>query len=178
MRKIAVILSLVIVALFLASCTTIDERYTGKRIRTEPAARVDEDYDRSIVYGGAYVFDPYYYPYYDPFFWTGFSFWNPFWHYGFLGYSYYGYYSPYYWGYSWYYPYWGSRYSGRSTRVRTVIRKDQLSGRSARGRSVVRVKGGSGTSRVTTKIRSRSLSPRVSAPPARSTTRTVVKKKK
>ncbi len=136
MKKLVLILSLAIfVLMFFVSCTTIDKQYTGKRIQTEPVEH-PEDYQSDYDTYPRYYYDSYYSPYYDPFLWTSYSFWNPFWHYGYLGYWWYGYYSPYYGGYYpgyyWgYYPryYWGSRYYPSRTNTRTYVRKEQLSGR-------------------------------------------------
>lgn len=180
MKKLAIILSLVIIiAVFLTSCATIETRYTGKRVPPDPAEYEYRDQGSYEYYPYDYYYDPYYTSFYGPAFGIGFSFWNPFWYYGFIGSCYWGY-SPYYWGYYpyyWgrgYYPYYGTPY-GRSgyspyrSTYRAYIRKNQLSrGRTTRSPSI-RKKGTSTSSRTTTGIRSRSLSPTRSAP---SSTRT------
>ncbi len=190
MKKLILILSLAIfILIFIASCTTIDERYTGKRVKTEPAMHPD-DYQSDQYYQPSYYYDPYFSPYYDPFLWTGFSFWNPFWHYGYLGYWWYGYYSPYYWGY--YSPYyWGyypssyrsGRYYGYRSNYRTYVRKEQLSGsRANRAPSTVR-RVTTGKKGYTTSIRSRSSVPKTrtsasSVSRTRTSSGTSVKRKK
>ncbi len=197
MKKLAIIFSLVIIiAVFLSSCATIETRYTGKRIPVDPAEYEYSDYGSQGYYPGDYYYDPYYSSFYGPTFGIGFSFWNPFWYYGILN-SYYWGYSPYYWGsspYYWgrgYYPYYGqygrSGYSPYRSNYRTYIRKDQLSrGRTSRSPSV-RTNGSSTRSRTTTGIKSRSLSPtrsttsstrsRTTSTRTRTSSRTVKKKK-
>lgn len=190
MKKLVLILSLVIIiAVFLSSCASIETRYTGKRIPADPAEYEYRDYGPRGYYPQDYYYDPYYSPYYGSSFGMGFSFWNPFWYYGLLGTTYWGYY-PYYWGYSPYYSYWGRGYyspyrsSGyypyRST-YRSYIRKGQISkGRSSRSSSV-RTKGSLRGSGSTTGIRSRSMTPTRTRTPAtrtRTSSRTVIKKKK
>jgi len=182
MKKLVLILSLAIfVLMFFASCTTIDKQYTGKRIMTEPVEH-PEDYQSDYYYHPRSYYDPYFSSYYDPFLWTGFSFWNPFWHYGYLGYWWYGHYSPYYWGY---YPgyYWGGSYYPSRTNTRTYVRKEQLSGRKVyktptTGRRITTGKKG-----YTTSVRSRSMVPttRTSASSVsrtRTSSGTTVKRKK
>jgi hypothetical protein len=188
MKKLVIILSLVIIiAMFLSSCATIETRYTGKRIPADPAEYEYRDYGPQGYYPHGYYYDPYYTSSFGPSFWSGLSFWNPFWYYGFLG-SYY--YSPYYWGYYPYSYYWGGGYyspyrrSGyypyRST-YRTYIRKDQLSkGRSYRSPSV-RTRGSVKRSGSTAGIGSRSITPtrtRTTAVRTRTSSRGAVKKKK
>ncbi len=194
MKKLAVFISvIVLIVVFLTSCAVIDHRYTGKRIQVAPG---EYEYRDDYAPRGDY-YDPYYSSYYDPFFWTGLSFWNPFWHYGFINTWSFGYY-PYYWGYYpsywgyypsyWgYYPsYWGGRYypSYRSN-YRYVIRKNQLSGTRSYRVPTVRTRNSSGRKSSSTSIRSRSLTPsrRISAPrtrtsSTRTSSRTTVKKKK
>jgi hypothetical protein len=171
MKKTVVIFSVVaLIVVFMTSCAMIDQRYTGKRIQVAPGESQYRDYEYTSGYD---YYDPYYSYYYDPFFWTGLSIWNPFWHYGFMNYWSFGFgYSPYYWGYSpyyWgYYPtFWGSGYyypgyAGRyytnyRSGYRYVIRRNQL--RDSRGRSVpsvrsrrssrARISSGSRSSRTT-----------------------------
>ena len=195
MKKLVVILSVIILTVvFLTSCAVIDQQYTGKRINVAPGEYEYRDSDYAPR--GDY-YDPYYSSYYDPFFWTGLSFWNPFWHYGFINYwsfgyyPYYGGYYPYYWGYypsywgGWYYyPRWGGRYypSYRSN-YRYVIRKNQLSGTRSYRVPAVRTKSSSGNKGKTTSIRSRSLAPSTRISTSRTTStrtssRTTIKKKK
>jgi predicted small secreted protein len=180
MKKLVLILSLIVLtAIFLSNCTTIDQRYTGKRIQVEPAEDYDDYSPRRSYHPRYSYYDPFYDPYYDPFYWTGFSFWNPFWHYGFFGYSFYNYYSPYYRGYyGLYYPYGGSRYYRRSPYYKTYVRKDQLKRSStARSTRVGRSTGATRT-RTATGVKARSMSPRGSATRGRSGSRTTVKRKK
>jgi hypothetical protein len=60
MKKLILILSLAIfILIFIASCTTIDERYTGKRIKIEPAMHPD-DYQSDQYYQPSYYYDPYF----------------------------------------------------------------------------------------------------------------------
>ncbi len=169
MKKQAVILSVVILAgVFLTSCAVIDHRYTGKRIQVAPG---EYEYRDSAYPGDNY--DPYYSYYYDPFFWTGLSFWNPFWHFGFVNYWSYGWY-PYYWGYYpyyWgYYPsYWGGWYNYPgwewgyypSSRYRTnykyTVRKNQLSRTGSYRTPTVQRRTDAG--KKSTSIKSRSLAP-------------------
>lgn len=161
MKKIIGIFFVALIAvLFLTSCTTIDERYTGKRVRTEPSeAAVEEEAYRPVY--RPYYYDPFYGRMYDPFFWGGLSIWNPFWHYGFLGYYYYGYYAPYVWGYSPYYFYRGGRY-WRGRYIRTYVTRDQLKKRSVGTTPQVRSRGTSTRTKITTGVRARSLAPRTS----------------
>lgn len=93
MKKIIIISMIAIFVL--SSCTTIHERYQGKRILTEPE-----------YYGPDY----HYYTYASPFIWPGFMWWDPFWYYGFYSYYYYNpyyryLYPHYYYGGYYYYPY-------------------------------------------------------------------------
>lgn len=118
MKKVLIIL---VLALFAISCATIDERYTGKRIKVAPQEYEEYSSAAPSSYYYGFGFTPYYY---SPFYWVGFYWWNPylfwdpFFYYGFYDF-YYGYYPGYYWGY--YYPgYWGTRYG------RSVIWKKQL----------------------------------------------------
>ncbi len=192
MKKLAMILSVVIIGtIFLSNCATIESRYTGKRIPVDPAEYEYRDYlDHGYRSSGYYYdYDPYYMSYFSPSMWFGLSFWNPFWYYGFLGSSYY--YSPYYWGvyypYSYYWgrgyypPYRGSGYYPYRSTYRTYIRKNQLSRGSSSKGSTVKTKGAVKKSGGTTSIRSRSLSPAKTRPPAtrtRTPSRTTIKKKK
>jgi len=181
MKKAAKILSLVIfIGVFLANCTTIEKRYTGRRIQTAPSEYEYRDYGTQDYYSRGYYYDPYDSFYFGPSYWGGFSFWNPFWYYGILG-SYYWGYSPYYWGRG-YYPYYRrTGYSPYRSTYRSYIRKDQLRrGRTSRSPSV-RTKKSSKRSGYTTGIRSRSLAPartRTSVTRTRTSSRTAVKKKK
>ncbi len=161
MKKLLLILSLaIIITVFFLGCTTIDKRYTGKRIQTEPAEHPGDYYMDPYDYYGYY--GPYYSSHYDPFLWVGFSFWNPFWHYGYLSSWYYGYYSPYYYGYyspyywRYYRTYWGNQYYPSSRYYKTYITKRQLRGRSTYRSSPVIRKGTSVRRGSTTGIRSRS----------------------
>ena len=195
MKKSVIILSLVlIIALFLSSCATIETRYSGKRIPVDPAEYEyqNRDYGPRGNYSNDYYYDPYYSSYFGPSIGFGFSFWNPFWYYGLLG-SYYSGYSPYYWGYS---PYYGSRgyypayrrsgYSPYRSTYRSYIRKDQLSkGRSYRS-PTVRTKSSVMRSGSTSGIKSRSLTStrttttqtRTTPTRTRTSSRTGIKKKK
>ena len=182
------ILSLIIIiAVFLSSCATIETRYTGKRLPPDPAEYEYQDYEPRGYYPHDYYYDPYYSPYYGSTFGLGFSFWNPFWYYGLLGSTYWGYYpyywgySPYYWGSGYYYPYWGRGYSPYRSTYRSYIRKSQLSrGRSYRS-PTIRTKSTVKRSGSAIGIRSRSLTPTrtsTSATRTRTSSRTAVKKKK
>jgi hypothetical protein len=162
MKKLLLILSLaVVITVFFLGCTTIDKHYVGKRIQTEPAEHPGSYYIDPYDYAG-YYYSPYYSSYYDPFFWVGCSFWNPFWHYGYLNSWYYGYYSPYYYGYyspyywGYYSPYWGSNYYPSSRSYRSYITKRQLSGRSTYRSSPTIRRGTTVRKGYTTSIRSRS----------------------
>lgn len=188
MKKLAMILSLVMIGtIFLSNCATIETRYTSKRIPVDPAEYEYRDYaDRGYYYG--YDYEPYYTSYFSPSIWMGFSFWNPFWYYGFLGSTYY--YSPYYWGYypysyywgrGYYPPYWGSGYYPYRSTYRMVLQKNQLS----RGRSSsspgIRTQSSGKRSGSATSIKSRSLTPsktRTTSTRTRTPSRTTVKKKK
>jgi hypothetical protein len=196
MKRLAVILSVIIFSMvFLTSCAMIDQRYTGKRIQVAPG---DYEYrDNDYALRGDY-YDPYYSYYDDPFFWTGLSFWNPFWHYGFINYwsfgyyPYYGGYYPSYWGYypsfwggSNYYPIWGmGYYPSYRTNYRYMIRKNQLSRTGSYRVPSVRTRSVSG--KKSTSIKSRPLAPssrtssvrtRTSSS-TRTSSRTTIKKKK
>lgn len=187
MKKLLLILTLAIVmAVFFLGCTTIDKHYTGKRIQTEPAEDPGGYYMDPYDYPG-YYYEPYYSSYYDPFLWVGYSFWNPFWHYGYLwnwyyGYYspyYYGYYSPYYWGYS--RSYWGSNYYPSGRYYRSYISKRQLSRRSAYRPSSITRRGATVRKGYTTSIRSRSSVPSSRSSGIRtrtSSSRTSVRRKK
>lgn len=188
MKKMVLILSLIIIiAVFLSSCATIETRYTGKRLPPDPAEYEYQDYGPRGYYPHDYYYDPYYSPYYGSTFGLGFSFWNPFWYYGLLGSTYWGYYpyywgySPYYWGSGYYYPYWGRGYSPYRSTYRSYIRKSQLSrGRSYRS-PTIRTKSTVKRSGSAIGIRSRSLTPTrtsTSATRTRTSSRTAVKKKK
>lgn len=155
MKKLVLITLLVF---FVTSCTTIGERYTGKRVRVEPSARYDHSpyYDYTPYYG----YSPYYG--FSPFYWTGFSLWNPFWYYGLFG-HYYGYYGGYYGGY----PYYGYRGYGYRGYGRPVITKRQLKSQPAR--RVSRIKAGGTSVKIkntrgirSTSIRSGSVGSRIS----------------
>ena len=188
MKKLVLILSLVvIIAVFLSSCASIETRYTGIRIPADPAEYEYRDYGPQGYYPNDYYYDPYYTSGFSPTFWGGFGFWNPFWYYGFLGSYYYA--SPYYWGYypyssywgrGYYSPYGGSGYYPNRSTYRTYIRKNQISkGRSNRS-PAVRTKSSVKRSGSRTGIRSRSLTPtrtRTSATRTRTSSRTAVKKK-
>lgn len=165
MKKLALIIALVfVIAVFFFGCTTIDKHYTGKRIQTEPVNHPDDYYMDAYNYP-SYYYGPYYTSYYDPFLWVGFSFWNPYWHYGYLwnwyyGYYspyYYGYYSPYYWGY--YSPYGGSNYYPSGRYYRSYISKRQLSRRGTYRTSPTIRRGTTVRRSYTTSIRSRSAVP-------------------
>jgi hypothetical protein len=191
MKKLAIILSVVIlVTLFLSSCATIEKRYTGKRIMTDPAdyeyGYESQDYGSRGYYPYDYYYDPYYVSSFGPYSWFNMSFWNPFWYYGFLG-SYY-YWSPYYMGYYPYSYYWGRGYypyyrgSGyypyRST-YRTYIRKNQLSrGRTIRTPSIRKNSSTSSVYRTGTRTRSYTPATRPPATRTRTSSRTSIKKKK
>jgi len=189
MKKLVIILSLVIIgAIFLSSCATIETLYTGKRIPVDPAEYEYRDQLDRGYYSSGYYYDPYYTSYFSPSLWAGFSFWNPFWYYGFLGSCYYGspyywgyYTSPYYWGRGYYPSYGGSGYYPYRSTYRTYIRKNQLSqGRSSRSPSV-RTSGVVKKSGGTSGIQSRSLRPTKTSTTAtrtRTSSGTAVKKKK
>ena len=113
MKKLIPIIALVILLIFLfSSCTSINTRYTGKRIIVEREYydEYEEDYPPSY-------YD--YHPYYSPFFFSGLNWWNPYWYYGMYGYSY-GLYNYLYYNYPYYGSYWGARYGS------SVISKKQL----------------------------------------------------
>ncbi len=176
MKKILIILVLVF---FAVSCATISERYTEKRIQVTPQEYEEYASAGPSSYYYSYGYSPYYY---SPFYWVGFywwnpySFWDPFFYYGFYDF-YYGYYPGYYRGYygSYYPGYWGTRYG------RSVIWKKQLKKGTLRTipRSTIRKtsrKVGS-TGRIRTIIPRTGISARS---PIRSTTRvstTKIKKK-
>lgn len=140
MKNLVLIFSLIFLV---ASCTTIDEQYTGEGIRVKPEKH-KEYYDDSPYYSR-------YIPsYYSPFFWGGFSlgfpyfFWSPYSYYGFYDY-YYGYYGGYYRDYPIYY---------RSKYGRSVITKKQLKRRTSSRDSTRNVQGSVGKIKNTGRIRS------------------------
>lgn len=152
MKKLAIILPLIFL---IASCATIDERYTGKRILVE-SQEYDDYYDYEDYHPYNNRYSPYYY---SPFYWMGFYwgnpyfFWNPFSYYGMSSY-YYGYYPGYYSGYPYYRSY---RYG------LPVITKKMLKKRPSRIIPKSSLRGRSGTTRSTGRIsstRSRSGSSR------------------
>lgn len=122
MKKL--IFFLLVVFLF-SSCTVINEKYTGKRIKTEPEVYYEES--PSYSYIPSFYYDPFYF--YTPYYWTGFGWWDPFWYYGFT-FSSLGFYNN-YWGWRYGYSYYPYNY--RYSSSRSVITKRQLQKRIPRG---------------------------------------------
>ena len=158
MKKLVIIL--ISLAFLVASCTTITERYTGKRIKMQPTESEEEYYDQGYNHY-PYYSSPYWY---SPSFWMGFSFgfpyfwWDPFYS------GYYGYYGG-YWG--WGYPgrYWGRGYPRyyRPVYRRSIITKVQLKRGTVR-RSYLRSPGKSSSKvRSTSKARSSVSKGRISS---------------
>ena len=167
MKKLIPIIALVILFIFLfSSCTAINARYTGKRIRVE--REVYEEYD------DYYLPSDYYYSYgayYNPFLWTGFNMLNPYWYYGMYGYSY-GLYNYLYYNLPYYGSYGGIGYG------RSVISKRQL--RKGSTRSVRGISGSQSRIRSTTSrtISSRSGSSRGRIPSSGRVSRSRIRRKK
>jgi hypothetical protein len=144
MKNLVLIFSVIFLV---ASCTTIEEQYTGEGIRVKPEKH-KEYYDDSPYYSS-------YLPsYYSPVYWGGFSFgfpyffWSPYSYYGFSNY-YYGYYGGYYGGYYRGYPtYYRSRSGG------SVITKKQFKKRTSSRVTSRRVQGNGG--KITSRGRKRS----------------------
>jgi hypothetical protein len=138
MKNLVLIFSLIFLV---SSCATIDEQYTGKRIRVK-SEKHEEYYDESPYYS-PYI--PSYY--YGPVYWGGFSwgfpyfFWSPYSYYGLYDY-YYGFYNPYYGYYGRYYRgypiYYRSRYGT------PVITKKQLQKRTSSRLSTKNAQGSAG----------------------------------